>query len=149
MPNGSGQAAPIISTSLTLDSIQSKINNLISKISLLSKTPSTEDLNTIQTEIASILNELKSIQTPISSTSVFITGLYYGLYNDEVKKLQEVLKQDKEVYPEGVVNGRFGPATLRAVKRFQLKYNITTENNPGYGYVGPRTRAKLNEMMGQ
>ena len=40
----------------------------------------------------------------------------------------------------------FGPATERAVKKFQAKYNIASEGNPGYGYVGPATRAKLSNL---
>ncbi len=135
------------STSSTLESVQSKINSIITKISLLSKTPSTEDLNTIQTEIISVLNELKSIQTSVLPTGfTFTKSLYLGLVDNDVRNLQQLLKSDPSIYPEGVVNGKFGPATLRAVKRFQLKYNITTENGPGYGYVGPKTRQVLNQL---
>ncbi len=144
--------APItscVTTLSTLESIQLKINNLISKISLLSNTPSTEDLTAIQTEIACVLNELKSLQTPtLPAGFTFTKSLYLGLVDNDVKNLQQLLKSDPSIYPEGVVNGKFGPATLRAVKRFQLKYGITTENGPGYGYVGPKTRAKLNELIG-
>jgi len=138
-----------VTTLSTLESIQSKINNLITKISLLSKTPSTEDLTAIQTEISCVLNELKSLQTPVLPTGfIFTKSLFLGLIDNDVKNLQQLLKSDPSIYPEGVVNGKFGPATLRAVKRFQLKYNITTENGPGYGYVGPKTRVKLNELYG-
>ena len=36
--------------------------------------------------------------------------------------------------------------TVKAVQRFQDKYNITKQGQPGYGIAGPRTRAKLNEL---
>ncbi|MFA6339137.1 MAG: peptidoglycan-binding domain-containing protein [Candidatus Paceibacterota bacterium] len=43
-----------------------------------------------------------------------------------------------------MVNGSFGPATTRAVKRFQQKYGISQT-----GTVGPVTRAKINELFGR
>jgi len=57
------------------------------------------------------------------------------------------------LYPEGLITGYFGPLTEKAVQRFQLKYKIvnskTPESDPGYGYVGPKTRGKLNELIGR
>ena len=29
---------------------------------------------------------------------------------------------------------------------FQEKYNIAKSGDPGYGYVGPKTRAKINSL---
>lgn len=62
--------------------------------------------------------------------------------------LQQMLAKDTAVYPEGLTTGFFGPATLRAVQRFQEKYDIAKKGGPGYGQVGPQTRAKLNELYG-
>lgn len=56
----------------------------------------------------------------------------------EVTKLQTFLAADKELYPEGKVTGYFGPATARAVKRWQAAHNITQT-----GGVGPLTRASF------
>lgn len=70
-------------------------------------------------------------------------NLALGDRNDEVNTLQQLLAQDTGVYPEGIVSGFFGPATQRAVKRFQAKYGITQLGN-----VGPQTRAKLQELFG-
>lgn len=61
----------------------------------------------------------------------------------DVTRLQTLLAKDPAVYPEGLVTGYFGPATLAAVKRFQLKEGLVTEGSPGYGLVGPATRAAL------
>ena len=44
------------------------------------------------------------------------------------------------------MNGNFGPKTLAAVKRFQEKYGIAKEGQPGYGVLGPKTRAKIEEL---
>ena len=64
----------------------------------------------------------------------------------EVKQLQAILAKDTTVYPEGVVNGIFGPATERAVQRFQKKHGIAssgTAATTGYGAVGPKTAKAL------
>jgi len=65
----------------------------------------------------------------------------------EVLFLQKALLTEK-VYPpfdknlnECPVSGLFGPCTKLAVTAFQKKYNILAT-----GYVGPKTRAKLNQL---
>lgn len=63
-----------------------------------------------------------------------------------VKRLQTILAKDKTIYPEGLVTGYFGPATLKAVQAFQKKHNIVSEGTPettGYGAVGPKTASAL------
>ncbi|HEY4489282.1 MAG TPA: N-acetylmuramoyl-L-alanine amidase [Candidatus Paceibacterota bacterium] len=63
-----------------------------------------------------------------------------------VERLQKILAKDKTVYPEGLVTGYFGPATLRAVQAFQKKNSIVSSGTPettGYGAVGPRTAKVL------
>ena len=47
-----------------------------------------------------------------------------GQRSDEVKDIQEVLKTDKTVYPEGLVTGYFGQATQRAVTKIQAKCGL-------------------------
>lgn len=72
-----------------------------------------------------------------------------GSRGGEVSALQEFLKRDATLYPEGVVTGFFGAATERAVQRFQSKYGLVSIGTPattGYGAVGPKTRNKLNEL---
>lgn len=63
--------------------------------------------------------------------------------NGEVTRLQTLLAKDPAVYPEGRVTGYFGPATLAAVKRFQLQQKLVTADAAAYGHVGPATRAAL------
>ena len=74
--------------------------------------------------------------------------LALGLRHADVSKLQEALKTDSSVYPEGLVTGYFGPVTLRAVQKFQEKYGLANSGDAGYGNVGPKTRAKLNGLYG-
>ncbi|PIW91858.1 MAG: hypothetical protein COZ89_02970, partial [Candidatus Nealsonbacteria bacterium CG_4_8_14_3_um_filter_37_23] len=65
---------------------------------------------------------------------------------DEVKTLQEFLKTPPaggpDIYPEGLVTGYFGSLTEKAVKKFQEKNGIEP-----IGTVGPKTRAKINELL--
>ena len=63
--------------------------------------------------------------------------------NGEVTRLQKILAKDSVVYPEGKVTGYFGPATMAAVKRFQVQNNLARVGSSGYGLVGPATRAAL------
>ena len=63
--------------------------------------------------------------------------------NGEVSRLQTILAKDKEIYPEGLVTGFYGPATDRAVKRFQIANNIVTVSSGTYGVVGPATKKAL------
>ncbi len=72
---------------------------------------------------------------------VFRNTLYLGSANSEVRELQRVLATFPDVYPEQLVTGFFGAKTAQAVRRFQKKYNISQT-----GTVGPKTRAKLNEL---
>ncbi len=93
------------------------------------------------------------IITPkLSTTAKFLfTGiLRKGSKGAQVTALQEFLKKDSLIYPEGIVSGYFGPATERAIQRFQKKYGIVSSgssNTTGFGMVGPKTRIKLNELQ--
>ncbi len=82
-----------------------------------------------------------------SGDNFLTTDLSAGDEGEEVTLLQTWLAEDTKLYPEGVVNGIFGPATERAVKRFQQQMGIISADPSGtgrYGKVGPVTRAGLN-----
>lgn len=73
----------------------------------------------------------------------FSKNLYFSLTDPDVKALQDCLKYEG-CFPREIESIQiFGPLTLEAVKRFQQKYQIS----PAVGYVGPITRAKLNELF--
>ncbi|NUQ57302.1 MAG: peptidoglycan-binding protein [Candidatus Paceibacter sp.] len=74
-----------------------------------------------------------------------------GMNDERVEILQNMLARDPEIYPEGKVTGFYGPATVRAVQRFQKKYGLVGAGTPdttGFGLAGPKTREKLNELFG-
>ena len=82
-------------------------------------------------------------------TAPFTQPLSLGNSGSEVTRLQTFLKnQGSAIYPEGLITGYFGQATLRAVQRFQVQYNIAHPGDTGYGLVGPATRAKINALLG-
>lgn len=87
-------------------------------------------------------------QTGLPS-ALFTTGLARGMNNADVRRLQQLLASKPDIYPEGLVTGYFGPLTEQAVRRFQLKYGVVRSGaDPGYGYVGPKTRAMLQSVFG-
>lgn len=94
----------------------------------------------LQSSISQRLSQARVRSQPVV---LFQNNLRRGHNNDDVRRLQELLAGDRTIYPEGIVNGNFGPATQRAVRRFQGKFGI-----PQTGTVGPMTRQKLNEMFG-
>ena len=62
---------------------------------------------------------------------------------EEVRILQNCLKWLGCFNPKVPSTGYFGHVTLEAVKVFQRRFSIT----PVLGFVGPKTRAKLNELF--
>ena len=79
-----------------------------------------------------------------------VTGPFrFGIQSEQVKILQQMLSLDKTIYPEGKATGYYGGLTVKAVRRFQCRYNIVCSGTPeatGYGIAGPKTRNKLNEV---
>jgi len=69
--------------------------------------------------------------------------------DDEVVALQDCLKWEG-LFPANVESsGYFGQITKKAVEGFQQKYDIARKGDAGFGRVGPKTRAKLNQIYWQ
>ena len=99
-------------------------------------------------EVISLLD--KGLLPVPPRSAVFSRSLFVGVQHEEVKSLQELFASDTALYPEGLITGYFGPLTERAVQRFQLKHGVVADStDPGYGIVGPKTRARLQEIFGQ
>jgi len=47
-----------------------------------------------------------------------------GTRSEEIEAIQEILKEDPSVYPEGYATGYYGPLTTNAIKRLQNKFNL-------------------------
>jgi peptidoglycan hydrolase-like protein with peptidoglycan-binding domain len=88
-------------------------------------------------------------------SAVFIRGLSKGMSNSDIKRLQQLLNSDPDTRvaasgagSPGNETNYFGSLTEKAVQKFQLKYGVVmNSSDPGYGYVGPKTRAKLQEVF--
>ena len=69
------------------------------------------------------------------------------VYKDEVGILQCVL-QDLGFFPNNFpCTGYYGAITRRAVGKFQEAHGVVDKGGPGYGRFGPKTRAKLREVL--
>lgn len=147
-------AASATSAVPSLSSVSTKIASVVAKVAKLTKNSPAADIAAVQAEIVAILNDIKAIQAAnpapkgVALGFKFVRPLALGMRNDEVLNLQKALKTDSSIYPEGVASGYFGPATVKAVQKFQAKYGLASSGKPGYGVVGPKTRAKLNELYG-
>jgi spore germination protein YaaH len=81
-------------------------------------------------------------------------GLDLGMTGEDVRTLQRILNADPDtrvsasgVGSKGKESTYFGAATGAAVKKFQVKYGLAKAGDAGYGFVGPKTRAKLNQLL--
>lgn len=103
---------------------------------------------------------IKSVQQTSSGTGlVFTYSLGRSMSNSVVKQLQIFLNKDPQTAvavigagAPGFETNYFGTLTQNAVERFQAKYGIVSSGSPattGFGHVGPKTRAKLNEVSGR
>lgn len=96
-----------------------------------------EQIQLLQTQIVDLKTEVQSVKKELEFTRV----LAKGAKGEDVKQLQEFLKNFTGVYPNGSTDGRFGPLTANAVKKFQKQNGI----NP-IGTVGPKTQEKLKML---
>lgn len=66
-----------------------------------------------------------------------------GSRGTAVAALQQVLRRDVSIYPEGLVTGYYGPLTQAAVARFQARYSMSQS-----GSVNSQTLVKLAQVYG-
>lgn len=77
----------------------------------------------------------------------------FGSRISEVKRLQEILNSDSDTLvassgpgSKGMETVYFGPATKKAIAKFQVKYGVAKPGQAGYGNFGPKTKAKVIEI---
>ena len=95
-----------------------------------------------QTQLNSIAHNEKHLSMP-GNFVMFSADIKIGDQSDAVKNLQEFLTHEGS-YPEAQISGKFGSLTKKAVMTFQKKYNIV----PVSGYVGYKTRHRMQQLMG-
>lgn len=103
-----------------------------------------QQIQELEAKIEALLEakEIKQAGKEVKITLRLIQQLRWGMTGEDVELLQEILKTDPEIYPEGLVTGYFGPLTYNAVKKFQKAAGIDQ-----VGQVGPKTLSKINELL--
>ncbi len=87
------------------------------------------------------------LASPKSNTS-FSKPIPFGSRSKEVIELQTLLATMPDIYPEKIISGYYGKLTENAIKKLQIKYNVVkSTNDPAYGYMGPKTRALINQLI--
>lgn len=115
----------------TSSSIQEQIKLLLAQI------------NALKAQIAQLLLGQIGGTTGTTTPPVIIPGqcnpigrdIARGAFGDDVKDLQKFLAKHPNLYPEGIVNGFYGPHTMQAVKRWQREHNL-----PQTGFFGKLSR---------
>ncbi len=68
-----------------------------------------------------------------------------GDEGEDVKTLQQSLAQNPIIFPEGLVTGHFGPATEKAVMKFQAMFGAGTTT----GFFGIKSRGLFRQFCGE
>lgn len=84
------------------------------------------------------IGEVENARPAVISVPWPTITLQKGATGSQVKKLQKCL--NKLIKAGLAVDGSFGPATLKAVKKFQKKYKLAVD-----GSVGPKTRSMIKK----
>ncbi|HBM45802.1 MAG: Ig domain protein group 2 domain protein [Parcubacteria group bacterium GW2011_GWF2_38_76] len=125
-----------------------------SLVQLAPKQMSEMTIEELKAEIYRLTVLLQSLRTQIEPLIIrpygFAVNLAFGSKNEDVRNLQKVLNSDLDTAvalsgagSSGNETNFFGTATRVAVLKFQKKYGIAQT-----GFVGPLTRAKLQELFG-
>jgi len=120
-----------------------------------------------ESQIQSIMQAIAALQAQIQTltgapaaqvsaiSGKITTNLSAGSRGPSVKTVQQFLNShgfavaSSGAGSPGKETETFGNLTVKAVKKFQEQYNIAKPGVPGYGTVGPKTRAKINELSAQ
>lgn len=107
----------------------------------------------LQAQLNALLVQLAALQSNPAAVKVSIpSNLSAGSKGKSVKDLQIFLNGHGFIIASygagspGHETENLGNLTVQAVKKFQEKYGIAAPGVPGYGRVGPKTRAKINEL---
>lgn len=101
-----------------------------------------EMVKQLQNRLAEMTGSQGEVRPELNQATQLTRQLVRGMSGDDVRKLQELLATDPQIYPEGLVTGFFGPLTERAVQRFQVKFRLNST-----GEVNSQTLSRINEIL--
>lgn len=134
------KVAPVVQANTTVTTTDQTIASLLAQVKLL------------QAQLAALTDTPGT--TSASSRAAITRTLTLGSVGEDVRTLQIVLNSDASTRialsgsgSPGNESTRFGTLTQAAVKKFQVKYGIAKAGNAGYGLVGPKTAAKINQLL--
>ncbi len=122
---------------------------VVASLSVLPAVSEAYTIAQLQAMIAKLQAQLSAMQNNQSTTGwchTFNTDIEFRDNTGEVSALQSALEKDgidMPSFPNAEAKKYFNAATSMNVKAFQKKYGISQS-----GYVGPKTRAKLNAIYG-
>ena len=107
--------------------------------------------------VATVNSQIQQTNTSTGGTSTVTTASFakvsVGARVSAVLTLQKILNSDSDTRiassgagSPGSETNYFGPATKKAVQKFQAKYGISSSGRSDYGVFGPKTKAKLVEV---
>ena len=148
-----GRVGP--ATLAKINEVYGETSSAATPVTTPSASTQSQTTDQIQSQIQTIQQQIQALTGAPVVTAVFSAGLGKGDKNDSVKQLQQVLNSDPDtriaesgVGSPGNETLLFGVLTEKAIQKFQVKYGIAGPGDVGYGYVGPKTRTKLNELSG-
>ncbi len=99
-----------------------------------------ELLQTLMKQVEALQKQLAELKGDISEE--IRDGLKEGMTNDDIRKIQELLATDPEIYPKGLASGYYGPLTKDAVKKFQKRHDLAET-----GVVDAETKKLMQEYF--
>ena len=134
----------VLAALLVIPAVPAKADTATSTSSTTVTIESLQDLiDQLKAQVQELLNARNAVQETRQELRLNISRyLQQGATGEDVTELQEYLALDSDIYPQGLVTGYFGPLTAAAVRKFQAAHGIEQ-----VGVVGPKTRAKLQELF--
>jgi peptidoglycan hydrolase-like protein with peptidoglycan-binding domain len=139
---GLAMVLPMIASADTTSDAQNQIQTLLSQIKALQ-----EQIRTIIGANPGIAGGGNAGTTTPNGGPCFMPtrSLGMGAHGDDVKGLQEMLRNDRESGFTGTTSGFFGPQTAKALGRWQHRMGISSSTD---GSVGPRTQDFFRKRCG-
>jgi hypothetical protein len=106
----------------------------------VANTAALEQIKMLMAKLQELQKQMAAIRGELNE--VLKSNITEGTSSDDIKKVQELLATDAQIYPEGQVTGYFGPRTKEAIKKFQERHGL-----PVTGVVDEETKSLLAEYL--